>query len=191
MIGIDFDNTVIDYDRVFVDLAREQNLIPDDFVGGKKAVRDWVRFRAQGEERWQELQLLAYGTKIGGACLMEGFADFVTLARQKKSRLAIVSHKSLNLQEAALNWMRGKKFFKELGFHAEDIHFGQTREEKIGVIQRLGCTHFIDDLVETFLENTFPAGVEKLLLDRHGEYEVPKLVRSFTNWAGLSRYLFP
>jgi len=32
-IGIDFDNTLIDYDRVFLDAARERGLVPRDFAG--------------------------------------------------------------------------------------------------------------------------------------------------------------
>ena len=42
-IGIDFDNTLIDYDEVFRGLARERGLIDADFRGGKDDVRGAVR----------------------------------------------------------------------------------------------------------------------------------------------------
>jgi len=43
LIGIDFDNTIITYDAVFVAAARERGLISEDFSAGKQAVRDFIR----------------------------------------------------------------------------------------------------------------------------------------------------
>jgi len=42
-IGIDFDNTLIDYDRVFAAAAHALGLVSPDFKGSKRAVRDAVR----------------------------------------------------------------------------------------------------------------------------------------------------
>ena len=42
-IGIDFDNTIVCYDDVFHEVAREQGLIPNDLPANKGAVRDHLR----------------------------------------------------------------------------------------------------------------------------------------------------
>ena len=52
-----------------------------------------------------------------------------------------------------------------LGFSEDQVFFEGTRDAKIERIRTLGCTHFIDDLEEVFLEASFPPDVEKFLFD--------------------------
>ena len=66
-IGIDFDNTLIDYDEVFRVLARERGLIDDRFRGGKDAVRRAVRSLPDGETDGRHIGLAADGSS-GKAC---------------------------------------------------------------------------------------------------------------------------
>ena len=42
-IGVDFDNTIVCYDRLFHRLARERGLIPETVPQTKGAVRDYLR----------------------------------------------------------------------------------------------------------------------------------------------------
>ena len=48
-IGLDFDNTIAGYDHLFLAAGREQGLLPPDFAGAKKAVRDHIRTLPGGE----------------------------------------------------------------------------------------------------------------------------------------------
>ena len=50
-IGIDFDNTIAGYDRVFDEIAIKQGLVANDWQGGKKALRDYLRTLREGEKR--------------------------------------------------------------------------------------------------------------------------------------------
>ena len=79
-IGIDFDNTLIDYDRVFLDTARERGLVPRDFAGPKKAVRDAIRKLPDGELTWQRLQGYVYGARMDLVSPFPGFAEFIGIA---------------------------------------------------------------------------------------------------------------
>ena len=54
-IGLDFDNTLIDYDGVFHQVALEKGLIDEHVPVSKTAVRDSLREREQ-EDDWTELQ---------------------------------------------------------------------------------------------------------------------------------------
>ena len=42
-VGIDFDNTIVSYDKVFYAVALEQSLIPQEIKESKMAVRDYLR----------------------------------------------------------------------------------------------------------------------------------------------------
>jgi hypothetical protein len=173
-IGIDFDNTLIDYDEVFRTLARERGLVGPALVGGKEAVRAAVRALTDGETQWQRLQGAVYGRGIAAAVMFEGADAFLRRARAEGHEVLIVSHKTefghfdatcLNLRDAALAWMEQKGFFQAdgLGVPAENVHFSATRSEKLERIGRLGITHFIDDLPEVLDDPAFPAGIVKIL----------------------------
>ena len=93
-IGIDFDNTIADYDRLFADLAVEAGHLAVRPEGGKRVIRDLVRSRDDGEIAWQKLQALAFGPRIGDAVMMEGFATFVAQCRSRDVAVFVVSHKT-------------------------------------------------------------------------------------------------
>src|SRR5258705_4154706 len=76
-IGLDFDNTIIRYDEVFLQAARERGLLSADFVGTKQQIRDAIRGLPDGEAKWQALQGYVYGSGIGGAKLFGGLPEFL------------------------------------------------------------------------------------------------------------------
>ena len=200
VIGVDFDNTLVSYDDLFERLARERGLVPADTAPGKKTIRDSIRQLPDGEIEWQKLQGIAYGPRMQEAQLMAGAPEFFQACRQRAVRAVIVSHKTefagyddtrTNLRDAAGAWMEANRFFESdgLGLRREDIHFASTRAEKIAIIKRLGCTLFIDDLEETYLEPTFPANVEKLLFAPHGHAPLPS-VRVCRTWREILDHVF-
>lgn len=173
-IGIDFDNTLIDYDRVFLDAAKERGLIDASFVGSKRAVRDRIRLLPEGELAWQRLQGYVYGAGISGAVLCAGAADFLRECRDRGAEVFVVSHKTqfghydpqrVDLRAAALGWMADRGFFRPELYRLarENVYFEATRAEKLRRIGALGCTVFIDDLEEVFTDPAFPPGVKPIL----------------------------
>jgi thiamine kinase-like enzyme len=196
IIGVDFDNTLVSYDELFERLARERGLAD---ATGKKAIRDQVR-QSAGDIEWQKLQGIAYGPRMGEARLIAGVPEFFRLCRQRGVRAVIISHKTeyagydetrTNLREAALRWLKANGFFDPdgLGFRPEDVHFASTRAEKIDLIQRLGCTVFVDDLEETYLEPSFPAEIEKILFDPQGGPSLPD-VQVCRTWDEIREHVF-
>ena len=87
-IGLDFDNTLIDYDRVFLAAARERGLVAPDFTGSKREVRDAIRLLPDGELAWQRLQGHVYGAGIGGAVLFDGADQFLQRCRARPNPAA-------------------------------------------------------------------------------------------------------
>jgi|SRR5579863_2226748 len=173
-IGLDFDNTIICYDDVFLSAAKERGLLSRDFSGTKQAVRDAIRALPDGEIAWQKLQGFVYGKGIGGAKAFDGFASFMKRAQASGDELIIVSHKTeyghfdperVNLRQAALDWMRGQRFFGADGFGIaiENIYFESTRAEKLRRIAATNCELFVDDLEEVLSDPDFPKTVDRIL----------------------------
>lgn len=201
VVGIDFDNTLISYDEVFFNHALSLNLIGPQTNKNKKDVRDQIRLLADGEIIWQKIQAFVYGRGISQACLNEGVEDFLKTCAQRGIKVYVVSHKTeyspfdgtrVNLRRAALDWMTANHFFRAdgMGLCSDQVYFEATRSQKMGRLQSLGCTHFIDDLEEVFLEKTFPEGVEKILLAPQGDTGISGDMKVFKSWGSIYEYFF-
>jgi hypothetical protein len=197
VIGIDFDNTIINYDAVLFRLAVERQLIAPSARPSKKCIRDQIRTRPDGDIEWQRLQAVVYGPAISEAVLTDGVADFIRGCHGRGLPVYIVSHKTAysnlggsrtSFHDAATHWMRDHGFFEADGLALAESHvfYEPTRKQKVARIVALGCTHFIDDLEETFLERTFPSGVTKILYNPHGEPVVVIGVRVCADWRQIS-----
>ncbi len=173
-IGLDFDNTLAGYDELIHRIALEQNLIDTRVPPNKRAVRDHIRTRQNGELEWQVLQGVVYGPRMGEALLFDGVRDFLHQCQQRGASTFIVSHKTefanfdptqTPLREAALSWLDAQGLFSgdAPGLGRADVVFEATRQEKLARIEQLGCTHFVDDLEEVFREDGFPETTMKVL----------------------------
>lgn len=201
-IGVDFDNTIAGYDRLFARLAVEEGLLPASPGGGKRAVRDGLRARPGGEAAWQRLQGLAYGARMAEAELIAGAAGFLERCRRAGVPVHVVSHKTrhsafdpqrVDLRRAALGWMEAHGFFRPdgLGLDREQVFFEETRAAKIARIRALGCSHFIDDLEEVFAEPSFPRDVAAILYDPGGQAANGNggAYRSFADWRQITEHV--
>jgi len=178
-IGIDFDNTIITYDDVFLATARERGLVEAGFSGHKQAIRDAIRMLPDGEISWQKLQGHVYGKGLAQAAMVEGVDAFLRRCRLNNVPVVIVSHKTefghydpdrVNLRDAARAWMVQHSFFQDSGYGIapEAVYFEETRKDKLVRITQLGCTHFIDDLEEVLSDPEFPPAVERILFSKVG-----------------------
>jgi hypothetical protein len=171
-VGIDFDNTIVSYEGLFDLAVQELGLRRPDAAESKEEIRGWLRSVAGGEEQWQRAQAKVYGTLICQASEVVGFSEFVRSCRGREWPVVVVSHKtefsaqdrSINLRESALGWMKAHGFFDKLGFKTDDVHFCATRREKLDRIRALGCTMFVDDLIEVLQDPMFPDGVDRILM---------------------------
>lgn len=200
-IGIDFDNTIVGYADIMHTTALKWGFIKPDLEKNKKEIRDRIRALPDGETAWQKLQAYVYGKVMNHAVLVEGVSEFFCACKSAGIPVSIISHKTeyakmdeddINLRDAAFLWMKNNHFFEPdgLGLSRDCIYFESTRQEKIDRIKQLGCTHFIDDLEETFLEESFPAHVEKILLSPQGTNINVKNLRVCQSWDQINDYLF-
>jgi hypothetical protein len=200
-IGIDFDNTIICYDEVFLSAAKERGLLSPDFSGGKQGVRDAIRALPNGELAWQGLQGFVYGRGIAGATTFVGLDSFLKRARATGDELIIISHKTehghfdpdkVNLRQAALEWMRARGFFDPEGFGlaVENVYFETTRAEKLRRIAATRCKVFVDDLEEVLCDPEFPGAVERILLSDQPRTERAVPYKVCPNWHAIEEAVF-
>ena len=131
VIGIDLDNTLISYDKLFHALALEQGLIARDLPVNKTEVRDFLR-SVEKEPVWTALQGLAYGTRIREAEIFAGALDFLREGARRKWEMHIVSHKTrapivgepVDLHAAARGWLEAKAVHGEMGVAAGECLAG-------------------------------------------------------------------
>ena len=179
-IGVDFDNTLANYDGLFAKLATEAGLVPDLPVWPpveKTVLRDRLRAAEGGELEWQRLQALDYGPRLVDATLMPHAERFLRQCRAQKIEVNIVSHKTQfaackdvedDLREAAMTWMSRHGFFGELGLSPEHVFFEDDRAAKVARIGELDLHYFVDDLEQVLRHPDFPANVQALLFDPKG-----------------------
>ena len=91
-VGIDFDNTLVNYDRSFYDLAYEKDLIPLGLEKSKNAVRKFLRDKGK-DEYFSLLQGEIYGPKILKAKPAKGCIKAIQSMQKSGFNIFIVSHK--------------------------------------------------------------------------------------------------
>jgi hypothetical protein len=193
-IGLDLDNTIVLYDRVFCRLGIAAGLLPAGFQGSKDLVRAAIRALPSGERKWTALQAEVYGPGIAAADMAPGLRAFLRACQEHDCDLVIVSHKTTyaaaapngtNLRQAAQDWLQAQGLMADAGgaFDESRIFFADDRGEKIARIAQLDCHAFVDDLEEIFLEPAFPTSVQRHLM-KIGARDLP--TGPFTAWRNFS-----
>ena len=198
MIGVDFDNTIVCYDRVIHEAARERALIPPGIPVSKSAVRDYLREQGM-EEAWTELQGFVYGEGLTRAEPFPGVLKFFRRCRDLAQPVSVISHKTsvpfrgpaCDLHGAAQQWLDRQGFYDpaRIGMHPDRVFFEPTKTAKLERIASLGCRYFIDDLPEFLDEPSFPAGVSRILFDPTGDSVSGTCVRTIRSWDELHEWL--
>ncbi len=194
LVGLDFDNTIVCYDRLFHRLAREKGLIPSHIPATKGAVRDYIR-SIDREDDWTEMQGVGYGPRISDAEPFPGVKEFLTGCLAEGVRVVIISHKTkhpylgpaYDLHAAAHNFLAAHGFYRtdETGLTPASVYLELTKQAKLDRIGSLGCDVFVDDLPEFLGEPSFPARPRKILFDpASANSDRPDYVR-VTSWADI------
>lgn len=193
MIGLDFDNTIVDYTDAF--RAEAAGLGLPGLVSSKTSIRDTLRDQPGGEISWQKLQARVYGPGLVNAQMMPGARLFIEQCRARAVPLAIVSHKTryaaqdpggTDLREAARRWLDRQA----LGISPEWVFFEDTREAKLRRVEHLKCRWFVDDLTEVLLAPEFPPSTQRLRFTDQGDQAVPPIDMA-GDWFQIARYVFP
>lgn len=174
-IGLDFDNTIACYDDAFATLADKRLSLPSEIPRTKLAIRDFLR-SIDREDEWTAFQGELYGPGMRYAKPFTGAIETMQQLVDDGHELVIVSHRSRqpyagpphDLHAAARAWvadqLQGAGLFGATGDEAQ-VHFLETRDQKLAMISQLGCKAFLDDLLEVLTAPEFPKSTEAILFD--------------------------
>lgn len=175
-IGIDFDNTIIDYGDLFHKYAVQKFNMPSTVPHDKNSVKNHFISLPDGNTMWTELQGIIYGERILEASVFEGLDHFLRHCKSEGVDISIISHKSEypalgpknNLRVAAKKWLQLNGFFDKsaYGLTEASVFFESTIYFKVMRIGIENCTFFIDDLKDIFDETDFPSEVIKVLFSQ-------------------------
>jgi hypothetical protein len=171
LIGLDFDNTIVCYDKAITRLADEFFDLPPDLPRTKLALRDFLR-QTNREPEWTDFQGALYGPGMAYAEPFEQALETMQALKDMGHALCIVSHRSCrpyagpayDLHAAARGWVEERLANISL-IENGMAHFHETRGQKIAVIGNLGCRVFLDDLPEVLEDDKFPSACWAILFD--------------------------
>ncbi len=194
LIGLDFDNTIVCYDKAITRLAEELPNLPSDLSRTKLALRGFLR-QANREAEWTAFQGALYGPGMAYAEPFEQALETLQELKDSGHSLCIVSHRSLrpyagpayDLHAAARGW--AAKWLSSAGL-IEDraVFFHETREQKVAAITALQCKAFLDDLPEVIEDAAFPGSCNAILFDPEGSHAESSHLR-VTSWAEFPNVL--
>jgi hypothetical protein len=195
IIGLDFDNTIVNYDAVFYAVAREQKLVPAMEHPSKQVVRNYLREQGR-EDEWTELQGFVYGTRMEQAELYPGIPDFLARCKEDDAKVYIISHKTptpyqgpaYDLHGAARSFIEVKGLYL-MGLARDHVFFEVTKEKKIERIIERQCDVFLDDLPEFLALPGFPA-IQRYLFDPKNQHKSSAEFIPVQSWDAFSGKLF-
>ena len=139
-IGLDFDNTIANYDQAFPEVARILGYKTQTL--NKRDLKRELLAQPDGDTAWQKVQGLVYGKHIDLATLYPGVYEFVLRALSGNHQVFIVSHKTklghfdeskTPLRTAATNWLVNRKLVGDENsqISLQNVFYAETRFEKI------------------------------------------------------------
>ena len=169
-LGIDFDNTITNYDGVFSKVAVSENMISKDTshaFNTKVDVKNYL-ININEEEKWTELQGLVYGKYIKFAKPQKNLIQTIKLLTEADIFLCIVSHRTkfpfigekTNLHDAARQWLN-ENLFQLIS--DTNIYFEESIENKVKRANSLNLDFFVDDLPKILLNEKLSQNITKIL----------------------------
>lgn len=191
-IGIDLDNTLVDYSKVLTEEAYRRRWIKSVSVKSKSQIRDLIISLPGGQQKWIQLQGLVYGELINNADITTGALEFIAACRSNQAPVFIISQKTQNLRKAAFGWLEREGFFdsQKLGLDKTNVFFEDTIEAKIQRIIKTKCTHFIDDLEKVLVHPDFPRQVYSILFTQDPSNLPQARFKEFSDWRHIKEALF-
>lgn len=194
-IGIDLDNTLVCYERLFAELAREHGLPAT--AANRIELRDRLRLAGQ-EDLWTEMQGEAYGPRMRDAEPFAGALDFVERCAADGAEIFIVSHRTPypyrgarhDLHAAARDWLARHGFVGTTRIAIDNVFLEVDRPQKLGRIVALRLTHFIDDLPEVLADEQFPRATTQILFDPGGAWSGTLSCARASSWDDVGALIF-
>lgn len=195
-LGVDLDNTLVCYDRVFHQLAKERHLISEDCAMTKDAVRRQLREDGR-EDVWTQLQGEAYGPQMRRAHAFAGAKEAVAACAARGGEIFVVSHRTrfpiagarVDLHAAARAWLAQSGLLFPCKEGSERVFLEVSRDDKLRRIDELALDYFVDDLSEILLAPSFAPATTGIHFDPHATPHAHPGLACANSWADVQRLI--
>mgnify|MGYP001157413193 CR=1 FL=1 len=196
IVGFDFDNTIISYEKLFKKIAYKKKLVPKNIKPNKSSVKEYL-VKKNREREWTILQGEVYGTHIMHAKIYAGVKKVMKSLSKNRIKFYIISHKTkfpyrgkkVNLHLAARKWIYKNIIVKDnsINFSKKDIFFEESIKEKISRIKKLKCNIYVDDLIKIL--DLLPKSVIKVLFDYNQKNKKKRSIVIIKKWTELNKII--
>lgn len=198
IVGVDFDNTLVNYEGLFHREAVRRGLLSPVMARDKLSVRDALRQDGRDDD-FTLLQGHVYGPGLLEAPAYPDALAVVARLSAAGHMVYIISHKTRypyrgpahDLHETARRWLEAHGFLGPDMLTPDRVLLEPSLDAKLRQIDVIGCSHFIDDLPEFLGHPDFPPMTERLLFDplcRYGGMPASSL-QVFSSWKKIGAFL--
>jgi len=194
-VGIDLDNTIVDYDAIFQRLANELGNFSGCNLSGKEEIANYLRSNNR-ETEWTQMQGLVYGQQMYEAKIADGFKEAILSCASLINEIVIISHRTyhpaaggnFDLHKAAQDWIeKNIRLDPELSEIKLSVIFETTLENKIKSISDQDVSIFIDDHIGVLSDKFFPISVKRI---HYSKVRVaPDPIISMSHWDRFSEII--
>ena len=193
-IGIDLDNTIINYDNIFEKAAKNKNLVDENWCGRKENIKKEILKQKNGTLIWQFIQGEVYGDLIKNANLNTGVYQFILRALVNDCKIYIISHKTkyaqhskkILLRDKSTKYLINKNIIGKINI--KNIFYENSRRDKINRINKKNLSWYIDDLSVILKDKRLENKSKKILYQKKS---LRKYVDFCTNdWYEISNIIF-
>jgi len=172
IIGVDLDNTIINYDSIFRKKIKIEFKHKEKKLVDKISLKKYLIKNNRANE-WKLIQSEIYSKYIFEASLNIEILKLLKYLDKKKIRFYIVSHKTvyphkgdkINLHKLSSKWIKTNLFNKKNNFKKKyKFFFETTKRKKLKRIKSLKITHFIDDLDDVL--KSLPSYINPIKFDK-------------------------
>ena len=184
-IGIDLDNTIINYQNSFKKYLKEKKILL------KQINKIKIKYIANNNSKirnWTAAQEEIYGYYINFAKPFEYYKEFEKFALKNRLKLYIISHKTKYSQFSKkynLHSMSNKWIKKNILRKKYRVFYVNTIDEKVKKIIEIKPDYFIDDLIKIFKNKNFPKKVKKIYFSKKKD----KKIFTLSNWKKIKNYI--
>lgn len=191
-LGIDLDNTVIDYDVPARIYAKQLGICDIENLSDLR-----IYLKKIDDLEWQKAQAWIYTAGLEFAHPAKGWKEFLDFLTRTGASLFIVSHKTKfsqidsngpNLHQCAQRWLKTNLGIEGLA-QVNAIFFEPSRIAKLNRITSLNLRAFVDDLPEVLKDPSFPSEVKPILFDPHRKYKSTQSIPSIDSLSEVKFYV--
>jgi len=156
-IGVDLDNTIINYDASIGLAVKSFGIEMGAFPATKRETKQMLVY-LQGPNAWTEFQGYLYGQYLysGNIRAFDGCLSCLKNLVELGFEIEVVSHKTIHpvlgpkyqLRDIAKAWLTAHGFFNCDRGPVKNINFCSSQHSKIKYINKSSFDFFIDDLAE-------------------------------------------